>query len=110
MEDVRKQQACQVCGADGAGSSCGGCGMNRCAFGHHVVKWVLGILIISWVFSIGMKFGEVKAFLEMNGFYPEHSKHMPMMYGLRNAEYGDSDVVVSKSLSSASASATPLKK
>ena len=53
---------CDVCGS-GYGR-CGRCG-NMCGFGgRHILRWILGILIITWVFSIGMKFGEINAALE----------------------------------------------
>lgn len=58
---------CQVCGA-GEGGYCGSCGMSRNYFGNHILRWILGIIIISWVFSIGMKIGELKAMIETSRF------------------------------------------
>ena len=71
------QNVCDMCGS-GSGR-CGKCG-NMCGFGGGVIiRWVLGILIITWIFSIGMKFGELKANLDQNGYGYSH-RVMPMMY------------------------------
>lgn len=63
---AENNKVCDVCGSgDGR---CGMCG-NMCGFsGRHVLRWVLGIIIITWVFCIGMKFGELKAYLEQSGY------------------------------------------
>lgn len=72
------QNRCDVCGS-GYGH-CGKCG-NMCGFGgRHLLRWFLGILIITWVFSIGMKFGELKAGIEGYSYGYGH-RAMPMMYG-----------------------------
>lgn len=66
-----------VCGVCGSGNGrCGKCG-NMCGFGgHHLLRWFLGIIIITWVFSIGVRFGEVK--YQLNSYYGH--KTVPMMY------------------------------
>jgi len=77
---------CQVCGS--GNGRCGSCG-NMCGFGrHHLLRWFLGILIITWIFSIGMKFGEIKAQLNSYG-YGNHYRAMPMMGGA----WGNTDAV-----------------
>lgn len=74
MQENNNGGMCQVCGA-GVNGRCGACGMSNRYFGHHVLRWVLGILIISWVFSIGMKIGELQAMVEMNSPYG-YGSHM----------------------------------
>lgn len=73
---------CDVCGS--GNGRCGKCG-HSCGFGRgHIIRWILGILIITWVFCIGMKIGELKAYLEASGFgYASHYNYraMPMMGG-----------------------------
>ncbi len=73
---------CDVCGS--GNGRCGKCGHN-CGFGRgHILRWILGIIIITWVFCIGMKMGEIKAYLEASGYgYSNHYKYrvMPMMGG-----------------------------
>ncbi len=87
-----EKNMCEVCGSgDGR---CGQCG-NMCGYGgNHLLRWLLGIIIITWVFSIGMKFGEVKAYMGQGG-YGNHmyfrSSAMPMMGGA----WGNADYTVS---------------
>lgn len=73
-------QNCQVCGS--GNGRCGRCG-NMCGFnGHHILRWVLGILIITWVFCIGVRFGEFKASFENGSSYGyRYGRVMPMMGG-----------------------------
>lgn len=75
-----KNNVCDTCGS-GYGK-CGQCG-NMCGFGGgYIVRWILGILIIVWIFSIGMRFGELKANLEESGYGRGYkNKMMPMMGG-----------------------------
>ena len=72
---------CEVCGTNNG--RCGRCG-NMCGFGrYHILRWVLGIVIISWIFCIGVKFGEFKASIEGSGYgygY-NHMRISPMMGG-----------------------------
>src|SRR5206468_6709926 len=81
---------CDVCGS-GMDGRCRGCG-HYCGFrGGHILRWVLGILIITWIFSIGMKVGELKSYLEggeYGGYAHMRYNVMPMMGG--NAGYYDS--------------------
>ncbi|MEQ1500217.1 MAG: hypothetical protein ABL917_02470 [Parcubacteria group bacterium] len=75
------QNNCQVCGS--GNGRCGSCG-NMCGFGSkHILRWILGIIIITWVFSIGMRFGELKAELQGSSYGNSyrHSRVMPMMGG-----------------------------
>lgn len=44
-----------------------------------MLRWFLGILIITWIFTIGMRVGEMKAGME--GRYGYSHRAMPMMYG-----------------------------
>lgn len=81
MEGNNNNNMCDVCGS-GYGR-CGKCG-NMCGFrGNHLLRWFLGIIIITWVFSIGMRFGELKAELggDSYGYGYRSQRMMPMMYG-----------------------------
>lgn len=88
-------QSCQVCGS--GNGRCGRCG-NMCGFnGHHILRWVLGILIITWVFCIGMRIGEFKSSIEYGSGYGYSQRHMPpMMYG--SAWGGNSDVIFTQAI------------
>lgn len=75
MQD-NNQNVCEVCGS--GNGRCGKCG-NMCGFGgNHILRWILGIIIITWIFSIGMRFGELKAQLDQS--YQYGHRAMPMMY------------------------------
>ncbi len=82
MSERENKNVCDVCGT--MDNRCGSCG-HSCGFGGgYVLRWVLGILIITWIFCIGMRFGEIKAHLESTGYgYNKHYKFspMPMMGG-----------------------------
>lgn len=67
-----EKNMCNVCGSgDGR---CGECG-NMCGYrGNNLLRWLLGIIIITWIFSIGMKMGEMKAYLEQSGYGRGHMK------------------------------------
>ncbi len=85
-----EKNMCEVCGSgDGR---CGSCG-NMCGYrGNHMLRWLLGIIIITWIFCIGMKFGEFKAQV-YGGGYGNHmyfkASGMPMMgtTGWGNVDY-----------------------
>lgn len=87
---MAEKNMCDVCGSgDGR---CGNCG-NMCGYGrNNLLRWLLGIIIITWVFSIGMKFGELKGAMERGG-YGNHMyyKAMPMMGGA----WGSTDYTLS---------------
>lgn len=86
MEGGNNQNRCDVCGS-GCGH-CGKCG-NMCGFGgRHLLRWFLGIIIITWVFSIGMKMGEIKAELG-NSYSHGYGRTMPMMHGGYNSGAGN---------------------
>ena len=71
------QNMCDVCGS--GNGRCGKCG-HGCGFGgRHLIRWILGIIIITWVFSIGMRIGEMKASMQFGGGYG-YGHRMPMMY------------------------------
>lgn len=76
MEGGNNQNVCGVCGS--GNGRCGKCG-NMCGFGgNHLLRWFLGIIIITWVFSIGVRFGEIKS--QMNSYYGYGHRSMPIMY------------------------------
>ncbi len=59
---------CDVCGS--GNGRCGKCG-NMCGYGRNsLLRWLLGIIIVTWIFSAGMKFGELKASIDNMGFGP----------------------------------------
>ncbi len=74
---MSEKNMCEVCGSgDGR---CGQCG-NMCGYrGNNLLRWLLGIIIITWIFSIGMKFGELKAQMYGGGYGHMYYKTMPMM-------------------------------
>lgn len=91
---VENKNTCDVCGS--GNGRCGECG-NMCGWrGNNLLRWLLGIIIITWIFSLGMRFGEVKAYMEQNGYGNNHMYYrsgvMPMMGG---ASYGAGDFTVS---------------
>lgn len=100
----RENNMCEVCGS-GAGK-CGRCG-NMCGFGgNHILRWVLGILIIVWVFSIGMKFGEIKAYLDQAGYGRGNHMYyraMPMMGGGAGWQTGTNEVYFTQAVPTAPA-------
>jgi hypothetical protein len=69
--------------AAGCGACCGGvcanqCGGWYCPSHFHVARWLLGLLIIVFIFWAGMKFGELKSeIVFLNG-------RTPGLYGARN--------------------------
>ncbi|MEK6884167.1 MAG: hypothetical protein AABY22_31345, partial [Nanoarchaeota archaeon] len=65
-EMTENKNICEVCGSgDGR---CGQCG-NMCGWrGNSILRWILGIIIVTWIFALGMKMGEMKAFLEQAGY------------------------------------------
>lgn len=96
----QNNNVCDTCGS--GNGRCGKCG-NMCGMGgNYILRWIFGILIITWVFSIGMKFGEIKAYLNQSGFggYGHSYRAMPMMGGVgwSNAQ---SDVYFTKAVPAA---------
>ena len=72
---MSEKNMCKVCGSgDG---KCGECG-NTCGWkGNNLLRWLLGIIIITWVFSIGVRFGEMKSYLEQSGYGRGHMRYYP---------------------------------
>ena len=63
---MAEKNMCEVCGS--GNGRCGECG-NMCGWsGNNLLRWFLGIIIIVWIFSMGVKFGEMKAYLEQAGY------------------------------------------
>ncbi|HEY0220784.1 MAG TPA: hypothetical protein VGC58_01020 [Candidatus Paceibacterota bacterium] len=78
MEGNNQNYKCDVCGTDS--NKCGRCG-HGCGFGRYsLLRWILGIIIITWVFSIGVSFGELKAKVEKSHGFGE-VRVMPMSAG-----------------------------
>jgi len=91
MQENNNQNACDVCGSNNG--RCGRCG-NMCGFGrNHILRWILGIIIITWIFSIGMKLGELKAELRGSSSYG----HKSMMYGTQGA-WSDGKVMFTQAM------------
>ncbi len=59
------------------GSMCGWCTGRK----HHVLKWVLGLVIVMTAFWAGVKLGEIKERLEM-AWYPYLHPMMRGWYGM----------------------------
>lgn len=76
----KNMNVCEVCGS--GNGYCRECG-HMCGWrGNNILRWVLGILIITWVFSLGMKFGQMSAYLEQYGYSHGgnmYYRSMPMM-------------------------------
>lgn len=71
---------CEVCGT--GRDRCVNCGSSYGLSGTSIARWILGIIIITWVFSIGMKIGEVKGALDVYGYSGQkYYRSMPMMTG-----------------------------
>jgi hypothetical protein len=91
MDDNKKNDYyCGVCGS-GPNGKCGVCGMGRGYFGHSILRWILGIIIISWIFCIGMKIGEWKTEVEFgsSSYHVYRYGAMPMMYGAQGGQSGN---------------------
>lgn len=75
---------CEVCGT--GRDRCVNCGSSYGLGSASIARWILGIIIITWVFAIGMKIGEVRGALEVFGYGGKHynsAQYMPMMGGPR---------------------------
>ena len=91
MEGGNNQNACDVCGSNNG--RCGKCG-NMCGYGrNHMLRWILGIIIITWVFCIGMRFGQITAYLDQSGYYGHSYRAMPMMYGAQSSGWSGGNVM-----------------
>lgn len=57
----------------------------KCFYGHghkyFLVRWILGIIILAIVFSIGMMAGELKGYLRSGYGYDGYGGHFRMMRG-----------------------------
>jgi hypothetical protein len=71
------------------GGKCNCHGWNGCGghhMGFHILRWVLGIIIILMTFSFGVQIGEFKSALENSGYghHEMYYRSIPvgnMMYG-----------------------------
>ena len=73
MSENEQQQ--NYCGHKCQNGMCGCAGHHM---GFHVLRWVLGIIVIFMVFGFGVQIGEFKSALENGGAY---GYHHGMMYG-----------------------------
>lgn len=92
MSENNNNNVCDVCGS--GNGRCGRCG-NMCGWnGTHLLRWILGIIIITWVFCLGMRFGQMTAGFGGGYGYGNHMyfRSMPMMGG---ATWGATDYTVS---------------
>ena len=65
--------------ACGNGCHCG-CG---CGHGHRVIWWVVGIVILAFVFALGVKAGEFRD--ELRGAFGNYYRGYPMMQRVDSA-------------------------
>lgn len=63
---MENKNTCQVCGN---GEYCGACGTKSNYMLNNVLRWILAIVVISWVFCAGMMFGELKARVDFSSPY-----------------------------------------
>jgi hypothetical protein len=88
----------------GAGSTCAGCGCNcHCGNGcscqclHQrpygsapITRWILGLIVVVMIFSLGLQVGEMKGWLEHDNDYPGRQwgmSHALMMSPVLDARY-----------------------
>ena len=66
MEDKK----CSICACGGAGSGCGHCGNNLMGLGahHHLARGFLYLIVLLFVFWIGLGLGELKGYLRYAPF------------------------------------------
>jgi hypothetical protein len=70
MEEQKKDQI-------NHGAMCGAwCG---CGHRHLILRWILGLVILVFVFSFGMRLGEIKAAFEYGGYGSMGYSHRSMM-------------------------------
>src|ERR1035437_2223279 len=69
QENEQQQQNGQWHGNKCHGGMCGG--INGCGgyhMGFHILRWILGIIIILMVFGFGVQIGEFKSAFESGGY------------------------------------------
>lgn len=73
---------CMAGKCDGECQHCGG-NCHWCGGKHRIIRWVLGILILLFIFLVGVKFGELKSYMYGGGlgmgdygYYPIHRSMM----------------------------------
>ena len=97
MEEMKKENhpegcRCMMCNhASGKACMSGwcGCGCHR----HAVARWVLGILLITFIFCAGFWFGNMAAVFRYSGYgdgygYGMHSRYYPNMMQWNDQGYG----------------------
>ena len=77
--DMKMKGRC-MCGCDGSGMGCG-CGWHH---GHSLFRVLLGLIILAMVFWFGVKIGEIRQEIRLNGYGGYHESQnfysgMPMM-------------------------------
>ncbi len=78
---VGGNNVCNSCGACGmCGNNMGCCGWHGRHMRHSVLRWILGLIILGIVFSVGMKIGEFKGQIEA-GWYGGMMSRGVMEYG-----------------------------
>lgn len=94
---------CEVCKSH-HGTDC--CGPYHYPF--RILRWVLGLLIIFIVFSVGVKIGEFKGSIEGDWGYGYGHRGMMIRYGQPNMYYGGDYFIPSQVTAPADYSSAPV--
>ncbi len=86
---VEKNKTCEgVCVAQCCGMRTGCCECSQ--WSRHLLRWILGIILLSMVFGLGVKIGEFKSFLRTHDRLRSYTYDEPvMMYDYNNMMDGD---------------------
>lgn len=76
MEDKKKS----MCTCEETGSGCGHCGTNLMRMGrhHHLTRALLYLVVLLFVFWIGLGLGELKGYLRYAPFDSGYNMYPPM--------------------------------